>query len=417
MNKYISRQALIAILRWSEKYTRTDMVYLAHGGFWLIVGQGLTFLASVSLVWLFANMLSQETYGEYRFILAYSSILALTTLPGMSQAIARAVTQNKTGTIYRAIKEKLAWGLLGTSGSLAICGYYLLNNDHRLAAMFLIVAIFIPFFETFGDYQSYLQGKFDFRRQSLYRALQRAIVVLLIGSLLLYSQNIYILIVTFFVVTISTNIFFFVRTLKLYAPNQINSNEDISYGKRLSLLSAFRMAAQYSDKVLLFHFIGPAQLAIYVFATALPQEISSVFSHINNLAFPKMVNRNSDELKKTLPIKVLIYTFILCAVVAMYIFISPLLFKIFFPQYLDSIPYTQLFSLTLLFLPTGVLMQKFYAHKNLKVLAVLNVIEPIILIALYLILIPFFGIYGVIYSMLLKLSINATMLIYLFLRH
>lgn len=36
------------LLRWSQRYTRTDMVYLAKGGTWLSLAQGVATLAGLA---------------------------------------------------------------------------------------------------------------------------------------------------------------------------------------------------------------------------------------------------------------------------------------------------------------------------------------------------------------------------------
>jgi O-antigen/teichoic acid export membrane protein len=175
-----------------------------------------------------------------------------------------------------------------------------------------------------------------------------------------------------------------------------------------------RIGAQHADKVFLFHFLGAPQVAIYVLATAIPNELSSVFSHVNNLAFPKLVGRDAGELKASLPRKLLVFTLALIAIVALYVLVSPHLFRFFFPEYLSSVPYSQLFALTLLFLPVGVLLQRFYAARDLRVIGILNVAEPLVLLSLYVLLIPIFGIWGAVYAVLGKHVVSALILVYCF---
>jgi len=248
------QERLIAFLRWSEKYTKTDMVYLFSGGSWLLLGQGLTFLASLLLVWMFANLLPKEVYGEYRFVLSVVAILSLAALPGMSIALARSVSSGKTGTVFSMIRKKLQWGSLGILSALAVAGYYFVNDNTELVLLFLIVALFVPLYETFADYQYYLQGKRDFKRQSLYRALQRVMIVVVVGGTMLLTDNIFILVFAFFATSTLSNGALFKTVLNIYPPNKEISPEDVEYGKHLSLLNALRMGVQYLDKILLFHF-------------------------------------------------------------------------------------------------------------------------------------------------------------------
>jgi short subunit fatty acids transporter len=69
-----AKSKLISLLRKSEKYTKTDMVYLLKGGFWLnlnnVISSGLSFVLSI----LFAKYVSKEAYGSYQFLISFASI-------------------------------------------------------------------------------------------------------------------------------------------------------------------------------------------------------------------------------------------------------------------------------------------------------------------------------------------------------
>lgn len=390
----------ISLLRWAERYTKTDMVYLAHGGFWLTLGQLLVFAASAVLVWIFANFLPKEIYGQYRFLTSAAAIFGLATLPGVNTAIVQTVARGASGTARPAIRTQIKWGTLGTLGSLVLAGYYGFNHNLELMTLFILVALFIPFYDSFNLYHQYLQGQKDFRRDALYWSVQRTVVVVAVGASVIFTSNIFVIVAALLASSSITDFILWRRALRVYPPNTTIDEGAITYGKQLSLISAVRIGAQYLDKLLLWYFAGPIQVATYAIAAAPPQELTSVVAHVNRLALPKMSAQERSGLQKSLLRKVGIYFLFLLPVVISYILAAPFIFSFFFPQYLDAVPYTQLLTLLMLFIPSGLLTQYFFATKNLRALNTLNVVEPALLLSLYATLIPFFGIYGVIFASL-----------------
>jgi len=49
------QQKIIEFLRWSEKYAKTDMAYIAKGSFWWTIGRAGLFLISFATMIAFAN--------------------------------------------------------------------------------------------------------------------------------------------------------------------------------------------------------------------------------------------------------------------------------------------------------------------------------------------------------------------------
>jgi O-antigen/teichoic acid export membrane protein len=137
------------VLRYSEKYTQTDMVYLAKGSFWLTLGQVAGSFAAFILAIAFANFLSPETYGDYKYVISIVSILAIFTLPNMSIAFIRSVSRGQEGNIEDIIKKKIQWGLIASFFALIFALYYFLKNDNYLAITFVIASLFLPIFNTF----------------------------------------------------------------------------------------------------------------------------------------------------------------------------------------------------------------------------------------------------------------------------
>ena len=104
------------ILNWSEKYTKTDMTYLAKGGFWLLLSQVLLFALSFGLLWVFANYLDPEVYGQYRFFTTAVGLLAIASLPGMHTATIRAVARGYSGLLPQILHTRLRWSVWHACG-------------------------------------------------------------------------------------------------------------------------------------------------------------------------------------------------------------------------------------------------------------------------------------------------------------
>ena len=73
------------------------MMYLAQGGFWIALGHIVNGLLAFSLIVAFANLLSKETYGIYRYILSIAGVLNIFVLSGMGTAISRSVASGNEG--------------------------------------------------------------------------------------------------------------------------------------------------------------------------------------------------------------------------------------------------------------------------------------------------------------------------------
>jgi O-antigen/teichoic acid export membrane protein len=390
------------LLEKSERYARTDIRYVAHGGFWLLLNQGAMFLFSLLLLWVFTNLLSKEIYGEYRFITTVASLLAIAALPGMGIALTRAVAQHKSGVIFSIIKEKIRFGGVGTVIALAGAIYYYWNDDPRLTILFFIVALAVPFVDTFTSYQHYLNGLKDFKLYAMLRTGQRAFTVFATTGAIIFSGDIIIIVTIFFSSSIISD-FAALMIAKATYPSAPKKDEAVlAYGKHLSIMSAMRLGAQYLDKVSLWYFSGPVAVASYAVAVAMPQELTTGCAQIGKLALPKMSTRSKDELRNSLLRKTFLYAIITTPITLAYIAFSPLLFQIFFPQYVDVVFFSQIAALVVIFAANSLFVQYFYATENKKALYIQNVTEPTALLILYALLIPTLGILGAIIATLAR---------------
>ena len=56
------------VLLKAERYTKTDMLYFAKNGSWLIFAQISIALLALTLSVIFANFIPKDVYGTYRFL-------------------------------------------------------------------------------------------------------------------------------------------------------------------------------------------------------------------------------------------------------------------------------------------------------------------------------------------------------------
>jgi len=402
------------LLRWSEQYTKTDMVYLAKGGFWLTGGQVISSISSLLLAVAFANLLPAETFGTYKYVLSLMGILLIPSLPGINTAVNMASARNLDGTLSLAVKTKIQWGLLSSLASLLLSGYYLLNGNTELTISFLIASVFLPFIDSFGIYTPFLNGKKKFLTLTKYGSITHIISTLLLIITIYLTKDLLIIVGVYFSSWTIIRYIFFKITEKKFVVSKDIDVEAISYGKHLSLMKIINTVANYIDRLFVFHFLGAVPLAIYSFAIAMPEQIKGILGLLDTLAFPKFVIRKTKDIKVSLKKRGLILFILGVIVIGIYIILAPFIFKMFFPQYQESVFYSQLFSLSMINLALFPSTTALRAKKDVKRLYISNFITPVFQIITMLVLILWQGILGLIVARIISRLFGSILDTYLF---
>ncbi len=397
------------LLRKTEKYTKTDNVYIAKGSFWLSLARFGTLLIALAMGMIWARFVPQDVYGQYKFILSIASLLAIFSLSGMKSAVTQAVARNFAGTVKQALKARLRWGMLALLAGLSLAVYYWVKQDVTLSISFLIAGLLSPIINSFPLYTSYLEGKKNFSLKAKLDLAKGFLAALITASVIILTNNTIYLVLVYFSSRSILSILFYVITFKQDPiPSQENSVDKSSlvFGKHLSLMGVLNLVAMQIDKILIFHYVGAVQLAIYSFATILPDNLKSVTKSMCQLALPKLSTRSAQEIKKTAFAKTVPWAILLTSMVALYIAFCPLIFKIFFPTYTGAILYSRIYSLNLLGgigLIPGV---AFTAKRRTKILYKQNISMAVIKISILFLSLYFFGLLGLIIAITIHNLLN-----------
>lgn len=391
---------VVSLLRWSERYFKTDMLYLAKGGFWLACNQGIITLTGLILSVALANLVSKEVYGTYQFIMAMSVVLGTFTLTGMPAAVMRAAAQGNESALRTGFHTQLRWsiGVVFLAAGLAM--YYFINDNFTLALSFLVVGAFTPFLDSFGLTKSYLVGKRLFRENALMGLWRRLIPLFAILATLFFTRDPLNLILVYFASnTLSAGLLYLV-VVRTYSLPHTPQEAMVNYGKHLSILKIFSEVLGQADKVLIWVMLGAAPVAVYTLALLPVKQIESAFKLVYDLTFPKLVNTEFSVLKQTLARKARILLAVAGGLTILYIVAAPFLFKVLFPFYSESIALSQLLALTILAKPRSLYGQAFTAHHRRRQQYLMTVTSTLLRLSLLLALIPFYGIWGAAYALI-----------------
>lgn len=402
------------ILRKSENYTKTDMVTLAKESSWLSFGKFTNIISSVLLTYILANFLPQDVFGQYKFVISMFGIIAAFSLTGIGTALTQVVARGYEKTFFEAIKIHLRWSLVMTLISLVLSIYYFLNNNYVLGISMLLVAIASPIMQTYTMYSPYLQGKRNFRDDSWYGFWYSIVPAIILSIVAITSNSFLLIIATYFITYSLISLLINSKVAKTVDKNTQIDYSAISYGKHLSLMNVLGGISTHIDKILMFHFLGAVQLAIYTIAIAIPQQLRTFDRLITSISATRLPNLSIEQIKKVLPRKAFIIFLISLLIAIIYVFVAPLFFKILFPEYLDSIFYSQIYVLIMLFSPVILLKQTLTAHMRKKELYLMQTVMPITKILALFLLLPNFGILGALYSIFISEMIRLIMIIYFY---
>jgi len=395
-NSLVSRvRGVIARL---GNFFKIDMAYIASGTFW---GNANYFLVSlfgfVSSI-LFARLLTKTQFGDYQYILSIAGLISATTLTGMNSALARAVAKGYEGELRKTVRFQIILGIIPTVIAFAVAVWYLMNGNADISTAFIWVALFLPAANAWNTWSAYMGGKKLFRVGTYFG---------FANTIISYSGTIIFLYFTHNFVWVAFGNFFFgflgnlimyYWVLKKVPPNDKTDPSTIPYGAHLSAMALPGGVSAQLDALLVFHFIGPAALAVYSFATLLPEKFAGGIKFISNIALPKFSEKSEASVKNFIVKKMgwLLLFLGICA--ASYAAIAPWIFHVFFPTYGDSIPFTQVYSLSFFSIASGVVQVALTSQQKTKELYIVSFVLPAIKSILLVGMIYYWGVWGVLWA-------------------
>jgi O-antigen/teichoic acid export membrane protein len=368
---------MIRLLRWSEKYTKTDMVYLARGGSWSVIGQIVTAIASLALSVIFSRYVSKDVYGNYKYILSVVGILSILSLNNLGTAVAQSAARGYDGALVEGFRQNLRWSILIFGGAAAIAMYYLFFGNVTLALGILLGGIVTPFLSSANLAGSFLAGKQDFPRATIYFGIVGVIIpaLALIVTVIL-TKSLLWLIAVYFISNLAIDFYMYLRTTKAYDVHVGPRDEEmLSYGKHLSLMGLLGGIVGYLDQLLLFHFAGSVNLAIYAFAIGIIDQTKGPFKTLDKMIQARFANRKSEHIEEHMTRRVLLVFFVGLICAGAYIVIAPFLYHVLFPTYTESVPFSQVYALGLLGIGFIPFSSYFAAHKKIREQYTLNLVS------------------------------------------
>jgi O-antigen/teichoic acid export membrane protein len=410
------REWVYGALRWSERYTKTDMVYATKGGFWLAVERFAALVAGFGMAVAFANLLPLEKYGVYKYVLSMVGIIGAFALAGMNTAVNRAVARGFEGALKEGFLVSLRWSVVSVFISFGIAGYYFFQGNNVLGISFLIAGSFSPFIGSASLYDNFLSGAQRFSAKAIYGSLRNIIPPIGLVITLLISKDPLVLIATYFVSTFAVTYFCYRDVVRRYRPHTKTDHTTLNFSKHLSVMNILDTVGAQADRVITFSYLGGTALAIYSFAEMIPDQIRGLSNIVGTLAFPKLSRTPLSDLKKTLPRKALLILVVALIFVAVYFVCAPAFFNIFFPKYAASVPYSQLYALSVLSLPSVLFSRSLLGHMKKRELYILKTVPTLCKLLLMFALLPAYGLWGIVAATLLSYMIGGTLLLFLFFR-
>ncbi len=398
-----------SLIELGQKYLKTDIRYLLNGGFWLVFGQVASTLFSLGLSIAFAHYLSKEAFGTYKYVLSVAGLFGAFTLTGLSNAVIQTIARGNEGIVKYGYRISLKWSIFFVVGSLGVSGYYFLNNNILLAYSILFIGIFSPFLNSASIYSAYLQGRKDFRTNGLYSVIRGLLPALALFITVLFTNNPLVLIFVYFAANTTVITFLYQLTIKKFKAVEVSSDDQtIPFAKHSSVINVLAIIADKLDSILIFHYLGAVQVAIYTFAMAIPENINGMLKNLLPLAIARFSSGRRDHIKDSIFSKMFRLTGFLILISLAYILVAPYIFKFIFPKYMDAVFYTQIIGLSIII--NGALPIAFFESQlAIKEKYILSIASNLVKIPLLFLGVIYFGIVGVIVAKLISKVFGLTL--------
>ena len=389
------------ILFYLDKLTELsgiDLRYVVKGSYWSTVDLVIANSASLLLAMAFTRLLPKEIYGTYSFVLSYAGIFSTFAISGITGVITRSIAKGFEGDLQRSLKYKMQWGLVSSTLSLAFAIYYLMAGNNTLAMSFGLVAVLLPSYTASTVVSSYFFAKELFKYNSIVGISVKATSLVVMVFTMFFTKSVPIIILAYFVPDQLIRFCFLRWAIKKYQKNKETSPDMNIFAMHFTAMNILGGISKRLDSILLFHYIGAAELAIYRFAQLPMEKMQSLIGIMMGPGVPRFAKRDYGEIYPLLGKKLIWFNMLVLVIATCLFILLPFAFKILFPQYMESVYYARLLILTMVFSAPAVIHGIWQAKIEIKKLYVLKIITHVSRIAIFPVLIPLYGISGAIWS-------------------
>lgn len=387
-------------LGYSRKYISAENQKAIYNGFWLIVSQSIFLVSALLLSSAFARLFPPYEYGKYQYVISTLSIVGIFSLHGINTALVRAIAIGLEGSLKIALLEKIKWSIFGAILLFAIAAYYFFANTPDLGFIFLLSSGFFLIYSNFSVYQAFLNGKEQFRKRTFYFLVSQLFYAGGMIGALIYGANLIVVFLAYFVTQTIPGILFYVRTAKTIS----NANVDrgmVRFGKHLSFIGIVGLLAENIDRILVFHFLGPVQLAMYSFAILIPEKLRGIFKDALLLTLPIFSKKPIKEIRRSIFYGLLVFILAITFIVLVYVALAPAIFQLLFPQYIEAVPFTRIAILNVFGSAASILGSLMVAKQKVREIYMGNIVVPLFQIITIVILGYYFQLWGIIWARIL----------------
>jgi O-antigen/teichoic acid export membrane protein len=385
-----------------SKYSKKlglDLDYFLKNGFWTFFTLSITISLNLLLSYFIANKFSKETAGIWFFIIAISNLSLIFTFQGIDILGSNNFIKKKFKIYIEMMRYKLLVNILGII-ILILTGFYFKYFENKNIWTYILIIIIYLITSNFSIYNKYLHIENKFKINTYLIIIKN--IISIVGTIILINNNIkMILIISFYLLSQSifdTILYFIIRKNIKINKNENISKKDIISSAIFSINEIIKQIAAQIDKFIIPFFINLEQLAIYAIAYTIPKTITNISNRILFNLLYKKINKYKIDTK--------LLTILICILTITIYILIPLIIKlmeIIFPLYSESIFYT---IIILIFLPIIFINQilfKYFETNNLsKILFKISLIGNLSGIFLYFLLLPNFGILGMIISKVIR---------------
>jgi len=330
-----------------------------------------------------------ELYGQFTYLYSLFVLVGVTSITGVRETVLKAASLNKPYTYNLATKYSFRMSLIGTFIIAVIGLYYLYLHNYTYAFSLLILAPFFSLFSSLQTWKSFYKGKGSFLNIFLLDNVKIILQILTILLILFFNQKVTYILLSYILIESSFNFF-----LHLKIKREIDSNlAEKGWKKQSYTFTYMDLSSEIFDKadiLIMGIFYPPIIIGLYGIVMKVIKAFHSIMRSTINGVLPVFYT-------KDIPFKYYFFVAFLLAIGSylVVLFLKPVLLLIYGEEIKEIYLYIQIyaFSLPFSFLNT-ISNYSLIKYKLNRQIVVNKSVSIAVVLLLYLILIPTYGILG-----------------------